>query len=148
MVPESNSMEEELSFLRNLLASVHGIICPSDCFCHDPAILTLVREGRQIEPTVAQLTNQNRIEEALASGENLIAIHRRLNVSWASIGGMNYNLFCIAACKSDTLPRAMGYIRSAVELYRKICPYSKEFTKKYEELLERPGLHPNFKMMD
>jgi len=71
-----------------------GSLALSDCFCYDPAILALDREGRQNEPTIAQLTNQSNIEEALAAGEKLIDIgHRRLNVSWESIGGMNYNLF-------------------------------------------------------
>ena len=98
LLPAINSIEEELSFFQNLMASNHGITCPSDCFCYDPAILALVREGRQIHPTIAELTNQNKIEEALAAGEKLLDIHQRLNVSWESIGNMYYNLFRVAIC--------------------------------------------------
>ncbi len=135
-IPESISIEEELNFFRTLMSSTHGIICPSDCFCYDSAIPALVREGRQIGPTIAKLTNQNRIEEALAAGDTLLDIHRRLNVSLVYRGTTDFNLFRIAVMKSETLPRAKQYIQSAVELFRKICPYSENLTKRMERLLE------------
>ena len=134
VLPEFNSIEEEVNYFRE---SVHDCTCPSDCFCNDPAILALVREGRQIQPTIMELTNLNKIEEALVAGDKLINIHRRLNVSWAPRGMTFYNLFRIAIRSSVTFPRAKEYLRSAIEIFRKICPYSESLTKKYDKLLER-----------
>ena len=148
VIPETNSIEEELSFFRNLLASLNGIPCPSDCFCHDPTILALVIEGRQIQSTITELTNENKIEEALAAGDKVIDIHKRLNVSWSALGNTYYNLFRMGICSSRTIPTAKEYLRSTIELFRKICPYSEKKTKLYEKLLEHPDLHPNFRMMD
>ena len=136
--PPDSSIEMQLSCLKTVMASVHGVTCPSDCFCYDPAILALVREGKKIEPTIVKLSNENKIEEALAAGEKVIDILRRLNVSWQAIGLVNYNLFCIAVRKSDTLPRAKEYIQSAVDIYRKICPYSEKLTKTFEKWLQFP----------
>jgi len=61
--------------------------------CYDPTILVLVREGRQIQSIIVELTNENKIEEALAAGDKVINIHKRLNVSWSSLGNTYYNLF-------------------------------------------------------
>jgi len=120
------------------MSSTHGIICPSDCFCYDPAILALVRKGRKIRPTINELSSQNKIEEALAAGEKLLDIQRRLNISWTSVGITEINLFNIAVQKSETRSRAEQYIRSAVELFRNICPYSENMTKVMERLPEHP----------
>jgi len=143
-LPEFNSIEEELSFFRNLMALEHGITCPTDCSCYDPAIPALVREGRQILSTMMKLANENKIEEALAAGEKALDIHRRLNVSWLVQCNVNYNLFCVAVMKSETLPRAKEYIRWIVELFRKICPYSEKLTKSMEKLLDHPETEPNY----
>ena len=148
MIPEFNSIEEELNFFHDLMALEHDITCPTDCFCNDPAILALVREGRQIQSTIIDLTNKNVIEEALDNGDKLLDIHRRLNVSWPALGSTYYNLFRMGICSSRTFPRAKEYLRLAADLYRKMCPYSEKLTKKYEKLLERPDLHRHFKMMD
>ena len=78
----------------------------------------------------------------------MLDIHQRFNVSWDSIGNTYYNLFRVAICSSRTLPRAKPYIQSALALYRKICPSSERLTKMFEKLLERPNLHPHFKMKD
>ncbi len=95
-----------------------------------------------------ELTNENKIEEALAAGDKVIDIHKRLNVSWWALGSTYYNLFRMGICSARTLPMAKEYLRSAVELFRKICPYSEKQFKVYEKLLEHPDLHPNFKIMD
>ena len=138
IIPESISIEKELILFRKLMSSTHGIICPSDCFCYDPAILALVRKGRKIRPTINELSSQNKIEEALAAGEKLLDIQRRLNISWTSVGITEINLFNIAVKKSETRSRAEQYIRSAVELFRNICPYSENMTKGMERLLKHP----------
>jgi len=140
MIPDSISIEKELDLFRKLMSSTHGIICPSDCFCYDPAILALVREGRKIRPTIIELSSQNKIEEALAAGDKLLDIQRRLNNSWTSGAITEINLFNIAVKKLETLPRAQDYIRSAFELFRNICPYSENMTKRMERLILE---HPN-----
>ena len=147
IIPESISIEEELHLFRKLMSSTHGVICPSDCFCYDPAILSLVCEGRQIRPTIFELANQNKIEEALTAGDKLLDIHRRLNISWAARGTTYYNLFSIATRSSVTFPRAKEYLRSAVEIFRKICPFSERLTKTYEKLLEQLDLHSSVLLM-
>ena len=70
IAPQPSSMETELSCFKMVMAKIHGVICPSDCSCYDPAILALVREGRKIEPTIAKLTNENKIEEAMTAGKD------------------------------------------------------------------------------
>jgi len=147
MNPEWN-VEEEFNFMKNEMISTYGITCPADCSCNDPAILTLVQEGRQLHASVLTLARQLKIEEAVVAGEKLLNVHRRLNISWIYRGYTDYILFLIAIRKLDTLPRAKEYIRSAVELFRNICPYSERLTKTYEKLLEHPETHPNFMMMD
>jgi len=51
-VPDMNSewsLEEELNFVKNRVLFIpRGITCSADCLCHDPAILCLVQEGRQL----------------------------------------------------------------------------------------------------
>jgi len=142
LLPAFNSIEEELILFRNLMASNRGIICPSDCFCYDPIILDVFREGKEIYiyPTIAELANQKKIEEALAAGDNMLDIHQRFNVSWESIGNTYYNLFGVAICSSRTLPRAIAkqYIQSALEIYRKIYPYSERLTS-HQEVREAAG---------
>ena len=148
MIPELNSIEEEMSFFRNLMTSAHGFTCPSNCSCYDPAVLALVDKGRQYQSAVVELTNQNKIEEALAAGDKLLDIHRRLNVSWVSLGNTYYNLFRVAVAKTETLPRAKEYIQSAVEIFGNICPYSEKLTETFEKLFEHPESDPNYLLMD
>jgi len=148
MNPEWN-IEEELNFIKDEALSTYGITCPADCSCNDPIIWNLVQEGRQLHKTIKTLANQLEMtEEVLAAGDKLLDIHRRLNVSWIYRGFTEHILFLQAIRESVTLPRAKEYIRSAVELFRNICPYSEKLTKTYEKLMEHPEAHPNFMMMD
>ena len=146
--PEWN-MEQEFQFLKaKSLTSMHGITCPSECSCYDLTVPALVHEGRKIQETVIELAFTNKIGEALAAGDKLLAVHRRLDISWVHRAYADYNLFRVAILKSETLPRANEYIRSAVDLFRKICPYSEKLTKKFERLMEHPETDPNYLAID
>lgn len=143
------TIQEEVNCFKTCsLYSVRDITCPTDCLCYDSATLALVQEGRQLFKTTIHLYRLLKTEEALAAGEKLLDIHRRLNLSMVYRALTEYLLFQIAVMKSETLPRAKEYIRSAVELFRKICPFSESQTKKYEKLLEFPESHPNYKKID
>ena len=73
---------------------------------------------------------------ALDAGEKLLDIQRRLGVFWMYIGDTYIKLFRVALKNVDVLPRAKHYLQSAVEIFRKICPYSASLTKHFEEVLE------------
>ena len=126
------------------MSSHYGVTCSTDCFCYDPSFHALVLEGRQLYETVEALTYQFKVKEALDAGDKLLDIYRRLNVSWIYRGHTEHTLFHIAVHKSETLPRAKQYIRSAFELFSKICPYSERLTQKFEWLLEHPEEDPNY----
>jgi len=152
-VPDMNpewSLEEELSFVKNrVLLITRGITCSADCPCHDPATLALVQEGRQLYATVSTLARQYKIDEALAVGDKLVDVHQRLNVSWIYRGYLHSLLFQIGIGRSEMIPKAMEHIRSAAELFKKICPYSEKLTKTYEKLLEHPELdNHNYRAID
>ena len=142
------SVEEEFNFYKKVLASDYGITCSTNCYCQDPTILTLVKEGRHLYATTDALATQLKTEEALAAGEKLLGIYRRLNVSWVYRGLTDVLVFHVAVQKSEFLPKAMLHIRSAVDLFRKICPYSEKLTKKYEKLLEQPETDPIYLAID
>jgi len=142
------STEEEFHHCKNQLALEYGITCSTDCSCHDPTILDLVKEGRRLFATVIALTHQRRIEEALAAGDELLDIYRRLNASSIYRSHAEVLLFRAAVTKSEFLPKAMQYIRPAVEFFQKICPYSECLTKTYEKLLEHPETDPNYMKID
>jgi len=147
--PSVMSLEEELVVMKNGLFASYGITCPADCSCNDPVIRDLIHEGRKLyHSTILLLSNQTKFEEALAAGEKLLDIHRRLNISWIYRGVAEYLLFQVAVTNSKFLPRAMEYIRSAVKLFENICPYSDRHTKKYRKLLEKPESNRNYMMMD
>jgi len=150
-VPEVNpecSVEEELNFAKSSIQSRFGITCPTDCSCKDPEIPALVQEGRHLHGTVRTLARQGKIEEALAAGEKLLDIHRRLNKSWFYRSQAEYLLFKVSVTMSKMLPRAKEYIRSAAELFGKICPYSERFTKTYERLIKHPEEDPDYLQID
>jgi len=143
------SIVQELNYVKkSLLYDAFGITCPADCPCFDPAIPALVKEGRKIYQTAVDLAKENKIEEALTAGEKLLDVHRRLNVSCVDRGFTEFRLFQIAVQKSETLPRAMKHLRSAAELFGKICPYSERLTKKFEKLLKHPELDKNYLLVD
>jgi len=144
------NFEQVLRREKNGTLNIHGIPCTSDCSCNDPAISNLVQEARQIfHSKLFNLTiSQNQIEETLAAGEKLLDIHGRLNISWVDRALAQYVLFQIAITKSEYLPRAMQYMRSSLELYRKMVPYSEQYTMKLEKLLEHPEMHLNYLTMD
>ena len=69
--------------MKNQANSTEWNYCQADCSCHDPAIRTptLVQEGRQLYEKTMKLHYQLKTEEALAAGDKLLDIHRRLGVS-------------------------------------------------------------------
>ena len=142
------SVEEEFIFVKEQLLSFHGITCPADCACSYPSFRALVQESKQIYGTIIELARQYKTEEALAAGEKLLDVYRRLNVSWVYRGITEFNLFRVAVMKTETLPRAKQYIQSAVELFRKICPYSEKLTKSMEQFLEHPEMEPDYMLTD
>jgi len=138
------SIEEEL----HSLAVDHGITCLANCSCNDPAIRALTLEGRKMYTTVRTLVREHKIEEALDAGEKLLGIYRSLNLSWIYRAHTEHLLFRIAVRKSETLPRAMEFIRSAAELFDKICPYSERVTKMFEKLWKNPETDPDYLAID
>ena len=92
--------------------------------------------------------NENKIEEALSAGNKLLDIYRRLDAPWFYRGFLEYLLFQLAVRKSDTFHRGNKYIRSAAEVFGKICPYSERQTKKCEKLLVHPETDPNYMKMN
>lgn len=150
-VPGMNSganIEEEFHSVKNGFISPDWNTCPADCSCHDPAIRILVQEGRLLHQETMKLHYQLKTEQALAVGDKLLDIHRRLDVSWIYYAYTATILFRIAVCKLETLPRAMQYVQSVVDLYRNICPYSEKRAKKFEKLLEHPETHPDYLLID
>ena len=127
---------------------MHGIICPTDCACSNPSFRAQLCETKKIFATIIELARQYKTEEALYAGEKLLDIYRRLNIFWVYQGLMDYNLFRIAVARSKTLPRAKKYIQSAVELFRKICPYSEELTGFMGELLDHPETESDYLLID
>jgi len=85
-----------------------------------------------------------KIEETLVAGDNLLNVYRCLNLSWMYLGITMFDLFQVAVQKSEYLPRTMNYVRSAAELFRKICPYSEKYTKRVEMLVEHPETDPSY----
>ena len=145
----SRIFEEELAVNKNAILSLHGITCSTDCFCNDPVIRELVREGREIYySTIGYHYRKFNVEEALAAGDKLLDIHRRLNISWAQRALAENLLFKVAAAKSMFLPRAMKHIRAATEILQKICPFSESITKKCEKLLEQPETYEGYLAFD
>jgi len=145
------SIEEELKYIKNKMFDkpAHGVVCcPPDCSCFDPTIWALVGEGRRAHSEIMDLDRQLKTGEALVAGEKLLNIHRRLNIFWEALGQTYFLLFEVAVQRSEFLPRAMEYLGSAAELFRKICPYSEERTKKFEKLIEHPETHRNYLKID
>jgi len=152
VIPDINpewSLEEELNFVKNrMLFITYGITCSPDCSCYDPVIRSLIQEGRRLHDTVTTLARQHNIKEALAVGEKLLDVHRRLNVSWIYRGYTHFLLFQMGIGRSEMIPKAMEHILSAAELFKKICPYSEKLTKKFEKLLVHPELDRNYRAID
>jgi len=139
------SIVQELNYVkRSLLYDAFGITCPVDCYCFDPAIPAFVKEGRQIYQKAIDLSKENKIEEALAAGEKLLDIHRRLNVSCVDRGFTEFRLFQKAVQKSETFSRAMKYLRSATENFRMIVFIRRGSLKQFEKLLKHPELGENY----
>lgn len=110
---------------------------PIDCYCFNPSIQTLISEGKQLYKVVTDSAGQFMTEQALEAGEKLLDIpERRLGVSWMYIGDTYIKLYNIAMERVETLPRAKLYLRSAIEISKKICPYSERRTTNFEKLLE------------
>ncbi len=144
---QSNS-GKQFECVKNATLSSFGIICPAGCLCQDPAFWALVQEGKLMHSKVMNLGKQLRTGEALAAGEKLLDIQRRLNVSLVHIGFAYVYLFRIAVCRSETLPRAKEYMRLAAELFRNISPYSEERTKAYENLFGHPETDSCYLIID
>jgi len=122
--------------MKNESLASDGIICPADCFCFNPSIQALNSEGKQLYKAVIDLDDQSMTEQALNVGEKLLVIQRRLDVSWMYIADTYIKLIRVAIKNVGVLPRAKHYLQSAVDIFRKICPYSASLTKHFEEVLE------------
>ncbi len=143
------SLEEELDVTRNTTLHLYGITCPTGCFCKDPAVRNLFNEAAKLyDSTILNFVRENQMEAAMEAGERLLDIHRHLNSSWVDRANSEYLLFQIAIMKSKYIPKAVEFIRSVVELYKKVCPYSERLTKKYEKLLDQPESHYNYLLID
>jgi len=129
-------LDKIFQFTNNESLASDGITCPADCYCFNPTIQALISEGKRLYKVVTDLDDQSMTEQALDLGEKLLGIQRRLDVSWMYIADTYIKLFRVAIKNVDVLPRAKHYLQSAVEIFRKICPYSASLTKHFEEVLE------------
>lgn len=98
----------------------------------------LVLKGRKIQSQLSNLVVSGRIEEALEIGEELIEIHKSLDISWTRRAAAEFYCAQIALRKVETLDRAEKHLREAYEVYKLICPYSELKTKTCERFLENP----------
>jgi len=139
------TIDEVFNFAKNKeLIIRHGIICPIDCFCNEPATRALVDEGRRLNAALLSLHRQFKTKEALVTTDRFLDIHRRLNVSWSQLAFAYTAIFQVAVVRSEFLPKAKEYMRSAVELFTKMYPYSKKITKKFENLIDHPEMSSNY----
>jgi len=150
LIPDATniSLEEEFNIGKQHIALVYGITCSPNCFCYNPAIRALMEEGRQLYKTAKTFDIQLKVDEALAAGDKLLDIYRRLNLSWEYRGYTEFHLFQVSIQKSGTIPKAMEYIRSAIQLFGNICPYSERITKKFENMMQDPESLPHYLLID
>lgn len=140
--------EAEFQFIQQTLLNTWGITCPAGCYCKDPTARQLVLEGRCIKNKVDFQAGRGWIEDALNSGEKLLDIQRRLNLSWICKTGTELYLFQIAVRSRKTLDQAEPYIKAVNQVYSIICPYSESTSRKYEKLLSDPENDGNYMIME
>jgi len=139
--------EEEFQFIQKTLLTTWGITCPKNCFCKESEIRKLVLEGRKLNAEIEDFISKGLIEEALESGEKMLDIQKCLHNSWVCIAGTELYLFQVALRKRKTIAKAIQYIRSVVDVYKIICPYS-EYTQKCERMLNHPETDGNYLSME
>jgi len=133
-----SNQKEEYESVQKTLKTSWGISCPLNCYCKDDDVNQLVLKGRKIQSHLSNLVVSGRIEEALEIGEELVEIHKNLDISWTRRAAAQFYCAQIAVRKLETLDRAEKHLKEAYEVYKIICPYSELKTKTCERFLEHP----------
>ncbi len=123
------SLERHLSYVEKRLTS-RGVICPLDCHCKDPAVHKLIMEEKKVNDRISAFAEKARTEDALATAEKLLGIHKRLDVApWFQSARTLFGMHSLAAGRQRTLAKGDDYIRETLKIFGTICPYS-ERTKR------------------
>lgn len=135
--------KEEFDLIQSNLLDKFGITCPGDCFCKNSESRKLILKGRKLHEEVLLLASKVLLEDALETGEKLLEVYERLNISLGMRAALLFTLFEIAVSSSRTVERAQSYIQSSVNLRRMIAPYSTD-TQRVEGLLKRPESYESY----
>jgi len=136
------SLEESIKDRESLLHE-KGIVCPLDCYCKDPQVWELVREGvvlRNAYMTVVNCAAHRDIEMAIHIGEKMLGIEKRLNNSFDTQASLHFALFNLIALlkkKEMLMPMALRHLEAGTKISRCIAPYS-QTTSCFEKYLNDP----------
>ena len=129
-----NDAQAELEIIRDKLELNWGITCPVDCSCKNPTILDLVARGRKLSIEMDRLVDSLQAEEALECADRLLEVQEALESSWIAKARTHYLAFQVAVTSPNTLALAGRHIGAVVDIYRAVCPYSKDASRFEEEL--------------
>ena len=133
----------EYKLIQMSLLARWAVICPSDCICKDRAIHKLIAQGRQLNIEKEKLAESCKPQEALECAEELLKVQEALQSSWISKANTHYFAFQVALMSRKTLAQAGQHIAAVVDIYKAICPYSRD-TPQYEEEMENPEIAVNY----
>ena len=144
---ELQTLEEKFAAYWHRLYVNWGIKCSGDCFCMEAKTRELIMEAGSLFATMFALVPKCKTAEAIAVGEKLRPIQRHLNVSWNQRAKLDHYLYRLAIWSKKTLAKSDQFIRSELNIFRNITPYS-ENVKKIEWMMHRPEQHSEYLKMD
>ena len=139
--------QAEYQLIQKVLLDKWTIICPSDCICKDPNIHKLIAKGRQLNLKKEILADSCKPQEALECARELLKVQEALQSSLISKANTHHFAFQVAVMTRKTLDQADQHIAAVVDIYKAICPYSRDTTQ-YEKKMKNPKIDVNYLSME
>jgi len=140
---EFKNLKEAYQARRTLLRE-KGIECPLDCFCKEPKVWKLIREGIQMNDEMDELIYiKKEFEAAFEVGKKLLEIQKCLESSLESQACTRFVLFQLGMAKKETmLCKALEHLEAAAKIFKELTPYSKK-TKMILDVVKHPEAEIN-----
>jgi SET domain-containing protein len=83
---KSISKDNNPEFIRCILLSKYGVVCPLDCACRDPVQIGQVQEAKSKKRAATQFARQGKFREAFQAAKELLRFLKSINLGIFQLG--------------------------------------------------------------
>jgi hypothetical protein len=136
------------NFARGILENKWGIICPSDCYCRQDSVNSLVAKMKALDRSVYDKLSSGNANDALTDVKKLLSLYGTTNLVDMNLQRTYYDAFQVCITKRKTLRQGLEYLKKSTNIMSFIVHPDSEDLIRFKDLLVHPEHHRSHLLLE